>query len=224
MDTSKFDYAVSARLKPEDFPITLWLNENYSKYLPVTSVFGFVEYTPLYGGREYLRPEISADDVKWLYDNGVGLRLPLQNTLTKFSHYNAEKSFLKKYHRSGNSVIISQDWLANKIREDFPLYKIEGSIIRQSLEHSAYDTIVPDFRLTLEDIKEIPKNKVRLFVNAFCAYTCKNRPCWKLFSALNLKQNIKWYCEHAPWIEYKFDLEAFKQAGYTKFKVLQSWQ
>jgi len=220
MDIQKYDFSVSARSKPESMPIDYYLSKYFSIY-PISSVFGFTEYCPLYGGRKFIKPELSDEDISWLYNNNIGYRIPLQNTIADINHYKDSKSFLSKYYREGNSVIIAQDWLVPYIREDFPLYKIEGSVIRKSLDYTLYDTIVPDMALPLEAISNLPKDRIRLFINAWCAYDCPKRPCWKVFSALNLGLTAGDYICKGTHVERKFDLEKYKILGYTKFKVLR---
>jgi hypothetical protein len=64
-----------------------------------------------------------------MYDHDIGYRIPLQNIVASREEYVASKTFLAKYHRKGNSVIIARAKLAKWIHEDFPLFEVEASVI-----------------------------------------------------------------------------------------------
>ena len=82
-----------------------------------------------------------------------------------------------------------------KIREDFPLYKIEASILKEidSLDKinkalELYDTIVLPMNVNnntslLENIEQ--KDRITLFGNAGCALSCPNRICYDYISKRN---------------------------------------
>ena len=87
----------------------------------IENFYGFREFCPLYGGRPYVGKEISDIDLEYMYDLGVGLRLPLTNHFVTYDEYKSQKPFLEKYHRDGNSLIIVNDKLATWIKEDFTI-------------------------------------------------------------------------------------------------------
>ncbi len=71
-------FTISARGKPEPVPILAFLARSFAD-IPIAqidSVFGFVEASPLYGGRVFVQPELSPPDVASLEYTGVGLETP----------------------------------------------------------------------------------------------------------------------------------------------------
>ncbi len=76
-----YTFTVSARSKQTTVPVFQFLRRHFG-HIPlnrIESLFGFVEYTPLYGGRVFHRRELSERDVFQLNNAGIGLRLPLSN-------------------------------------------------------------------------------------------------------------------------------------------------
>lgn len=61
---------------------------------------------------------------------GIGVRMPLTNSYVELEEYRENRPLLEKYHREGNAVIVTNDDLARWIREDFPEYRIEASVIK----------------------------------------------------------------------------------------------
>lgn len=96
--------------------------------------------------------------------------------------YEQNLPLLKKYHRPGNSVIVTNDDLARWIRQDFPAYHVDASVIKNIKTHrkidealKLYDSIVLPMRLNedLEFLEKIEaKDRITLFANAGCALTC----------------------------------------------------
>ncbi|MBE3085633.1 MAG: hypothetical protein IMZ64_05380, partial [Bacteroidetes bacterium] len=134
-------YTISARLKKEGIPLFEFLQERFSgiPLSQVESFFGFTEPCSLYGGRYYFHRELSGADINWMYDNNIHFRIPLTNFYVDYPEYKNQKSFLKKYHRIGNTIIIVNESLLPWIRNDFPLIKIEASAIKNI---STINTIV----------------------------------------------------------------------------------
>lgn len=190
-------YTISARGKKLKEPIQDYLK----KYFPnipiekIDSIFGFVEKTTLYSGRPFLRRQISEKDYAFLRENNIGLRIPFTNHYVSQKEYNKYKPLLEKYHKEGNSLIITNEDFVKWVRKDFPLYKIEASILKeiQSLEDinktlELYDTVVLPMNLNsnlrlLERIEQ--KDRITLFGNAGCALTCPNRICYNYISKKN---------------------------------------
>lgn len=190
-------YTISARGKKLKQPVKKYF-ETYFPNIPlnkIDSIFGFVEPTSLYSGRPFLTRQISEKDYQFLQENNIGLRIPFTN------HYVTEKEYLKyqplleKYHKKGNSLIITNDDFVKWVRKDFPLYKIEASILKEidSIDKintalELYDTIVIPMNMNnnikfLESIEQ--KNRITLFGNAGCALTCPNRICYDYISKRN---------------------------------------
>lgn len=190
-------YTISARGKKQNQPV----QEYFKKYFPniplkkIDSIFGFVEPTSLYSGRPFLTRQISEKDYQFLQEHNIGLRIPFTNHYISEKEYQKYKPILEKYHKQGNSLIITNDEFVKWVRKDFPLYKIEASIlkeidsfekIKQALE--LYDTIVLPMNVNnntklLESIDQ--KHRITLFGNAGCALTCPNRICYDYISKRN---------------------------------------
>lgn len=215
-------------------------------YEDVDCMYGQVdEYMPLYGGRPALYPEINKDNVKWLYDKGIGVKLTLQNKTPTEKAYKESKSALKEYNRNGNAVITFSDKLAEWIKNDFPNYKIEASCIQdittneqyeKKVALGLYDTIVlpihcNDDMKFIESIKR--KDMLRLFMNIECSYNCPSKTCYGTTSKINLILKKKFVCslihlgqersfynDDINWSEFYFDLKKYEAMGINKFKLV----
>jgi hypothetical protein len=232
-------YTISARSKQRrPLPIVQYLREHFpgTALNQIDSVFGFVERSVLYGGRAYLVPELTQDDVRSLYANGIGLRLPLTNHYVTRAEFESEQPLLEKYHRAGNSVITTNDDLARWIRAEFPLYHIEASAIKNidslsKLERAfrCYDSVVlpavsNDDTAFLESIRE--KGRVRLFLNAGCAYNCPSKICYPSISKMNKYQGAQFRCSQSLIVRevrmHDFDQQRYTDMGFARFKLLRS--
>ena len=90
-------YTVSARGKQPQLPVFAYLRDNYGN-LPlreIDSLFGFVERSTLYGGRAFMRRELSDRDVYQLNNAGIGVRLPMQNHYVERKEYLENRPLLK---------------------------------------------------------------------------------------------------------------------------------
>lgn len=232
-------YTVSARSKEPDEPIFRFLRTNYGN-LPlgqIESIFGFVERSTMYGGRRFKGCQLSTRDVEQMMNAGIGVRIPLTNHLITREEYKSNNPLLKKYHHELNSVITTNDDLATWIREDFPLYDIEASVIKNitSLHKlipalDIYDTVVlpmasNDDTEFLEEIED--KNRIRLFANGGCAYTCPSRICYRSISEVNKVNGGEVLCSQSLKERdfqgmIDFDLKPLIARGYTRFKLLRS--
>lgn len=183
----------SARYKFPDEPIEEYIsNHFYDK--EIVSIFGFTEMCKLYGGRKY-KKELTDKDIEWMYKNNIGYRIPLTTLFFNDDTYNSSKAFLNKYHKEGNSVIIANDALREKIRKDFPLYKIELSVINElntvdqvNTFTKLYDSVVLHMKWNLkyENLSKIvDKDKIILFEEMKCLYNCKDKVCYKNASVFN---------------------------------------
>jgi len=232
-------FTISARGKPPDVPVFQFLRRHFG-HIPLNrigSLFGFVEYTPLYGGRIFKRRELSDRDMFQLNNAGIGLRLPLSNHFVSREEYEASRDLLQKYHRKLNSVIVTHDDLARWIRLDYPDYRIDASVIKnintpKKLEQALalYDEIVlpmPSNEDTafLESIED--KSRITLFANAGCAFTCPSRTCYVSVSKINKRdseaafqcsQSLK---ERELLGMIDFDIDALIDMGFHSFKLLR---
>jgi len=232
-------FTISARGKQSAQPIQQFIKQNYSD-VPleqIDSFFGFTEECTLYGGRFFCSTELSRYDIRSMYKMGINLRLPLTNHHASPEEYEKYQPFLEKYHRPGNSLIITNDELAGWIRTDFPEYRLEASVIKNinnvkkvEAGFKIYDTVIlpmdsnndEAFLLSIER-----KEDVTLFANAGCALTCPSKICYPSISKANkvgdpelfrCSQKLK---ERNTIGMYDFDLEKFRAMGFERFKLLR---
>lgn len=147
----KSTYTVSARGKADHQSVIKFLKQNFAA-VPlgqIESVFGFVEPSTLYGGRFYLMRQLSERDTGLLADHGIGLRIPFTNHFATKEEFDANRALLAKYHHKRNSIICTNDDLAYWIKQEFPDYDIEASVIKNLLKpeqieeaFGLYDTLV----------------------------------------------------------------------------------
>jgi len=220
------------------------------QYKDIDYAFGQVEgNTSLYGGRIADDINLTRIDVYWLYDKGIGLKIPLTNKFISDKQYKESKPFLKHYHRKGNAIITATDELAKHIKNDFPDYQIEASCIqdlvtaeklKKKISLGVYDTIVLPIHMN-DDIKFLKSIKdkkiIRLFLNVECSYTCPKKVCYGTTSKINAGEKDKMMCsfwdfgmkrtfhkDHIDWNNFYFDKSKFDKIGFTKYKLLPSWE
>ena len=232
-------FTISARGKPGDVPIRHFLTKGFPSIpvVQIDSVFGFVERSTLYGGRIFEAPELTARDVEGLYELGIGLRIPLTNHIAQPEEYESNLSFLQKYHRPRNAVIVTNDSLARWIRRDFPDYRIEASVIKNVKTHARiaaalnlYDTVVLPMELNQDEeflAQAENKDRITLFANAGCALTCPSRICYLSISQFNKNLDGELRCSQ----DHKqrdirgmidFDLDRLQELGFSRFKMLRA--
>ena len=232
-------FTVSARNKPRDMPVFLYLRENYGNLRldEVDSLFGFVEKSTLYGGRRFTTRELSDKDVSQLNSAGIGIRIPMSNHNVDRKEYRLNLWLLRKYHEPGNSIICTNDDLARWIREDFPDYRIDASVIKNLKTHrkieaamDLYDSVVLPMPVNedLEFLKEIRnKDKITLFANTGCALTCPSRICYPSISKINKGRGGEFQCSQ-PLKDrdmlgmVDFPLEPYIELGFHRFKLLRA--
>jgi len=239
-----YSITLSARSKHPTVPIARFLAKNFSSVnlRNVDSIFGFNAPCKMYGGRQFLLPELSDADLEWMYANNIGYRLPLTSLLIDDRMYDEGKRFLQKHHRKGNSVIVVADEIALKIKRDFPLYSIECSVIKainskEKVECALdiFDTVVPlpevfntDFDL-LNSFPQDVKDRMRLFLTIGCSYHCPGRVCYGSFSRMNRGDpDARFECSqmahnknYVPAGMVDFDMERYIEIGFRKFKMLR---
>jgi hypothetical protein len=231
-------FTISARGKSANAPVLRFLAANFGNIAikQIDSLFGFVEPCTLYGGRVFKEPELTGHDIGIMNELGIGLRLPLSNHYVDRPEYESCRPLLRKYHRAGNSVIITSDELARWVHEDFPDYQIEASVIKNIDTHAEierafdlYDTVVLPMRVNqdAEFLSTIArKERITLFANAGCALTCPSRICYPSISKANKFTGERPRCSY----ELKpremlgivdFDLDALMRLGFSRFKMLR---
>ena len=232
-------FTVSARGKQPDYPVFAYLRENYGnlRINEIDSLFGFVEKCTLYGGRQFTGREFSDQDVQQLNSAGIGIRIPMSNHVVELKEYRLSQWLLRKYHVAGNSIICTNDDLARWIREDFPDYRLDGSVIKNIKSHKKieaamelYDSVVLPMPVNedLEFLAEIKnKDKITLFANAGCALTCPSRICYPSISKLNKGRGGEFKCSQP--IKNRdmlgmvdFPLEPYIDLGFHRFKLLRA--
>ena len=232
-------YTVSARNKPRDFPVFQYLRENYGnlRMNEVDSLFGFVEKSTLYGGRGFTARELSDKDVTQLNSAGIGIRIPMSNHKVERKEYRLNLWLLRKYHTPGNSIICTNDDLARWIREDFPDYRLDASVIKNIKSHAKieaamelYDSVVLPMPVNedLDFLAEIEKkDKITLFANAGCALTCPSRICYASISKINKGRGGEFQCSQ-PLKDrdlhgmVDFPLQPYIELGFHRFKLLRA--
>jgi len=203
----------------------------------IRSVYGFVwgMPSPLYGGRGYHEHNaLSPGQVATLREHGVFLYLSLSNHFFCGEDYEKTKALLDAYHEDGNGIICVNDELAEAIRNDYPRYTLEASMIKniktlEGIEQALtlYDLVT--LRMTQNDdvelLQAIPdKHRIVLFANSKCEYHCE-MPCLQPFSQrMKAKQETRLRCWRkekglpiAPYME--FELEDARFDGFTLFKL-----
>ena len=232
-------FTVSARSKNPSVPVFAFLRNQYGNtpLREIDSLFGFVERSTLYGGRGFTRRELSDRDVTQLNNAGIGVRLPMSNHYVEYDEYKENKPIFRKYHREGNSIIVTNDDLAKWIRQDFPDYRIDASVIKniKTLEKieeamTLYDSVVLPMPINkdlefLESIRD--KDKITLFANAGCALTCPSRTCYASISKINKGGDHEFLCSqklkprdlHGM---VDFPLEPYIELGFHRFKLLRA--
>jgi len=111
----------------------------------------------------FAQPELSGRDVARLNEGGIGLRMPMSNHFVDAEEYRRSASLLERHHRKENSIIISNDDLARWVRQDFPRYRLDASVIKNIKSHrkidealELYDSVVLPMRLN-EDLDFLEK-------------------------------------------------------------------
>jgi hypothetical protein len=232
-------FTISARGKASAIPIQKFIKENYS-HIPleqIDSFYGFTEASTLYGGRIFTGTELSRYDVRSMYGMNINVRLPLTNHHASPEEYEENQAFLEKYHRVGNSLIITNDELAAWVRNDFPDYRLEASVIKNintlkkvDEAFEIYDTVILPMASNDDEklLKAIDNKKnITLFANAGCAYTCPAKICYPSVSKANktgdkglfrCSQELK---ERNTIGMFDFDLARLRSLGFERFKLLR---
>ena len=243
----RYTLTVSGRAKTVSQPIEDFLKMGFPDVDVgiLDSIFGFSEdRCRIYGGRPYIAPELSENDLQWMYNHNIGYRIPLTSSVVTEDLYKESIPFLEKHHREGNSIIIVKNNLAKWIRRDFPLYKLEASVIKEISDvytlHKAlelYDTVVPlqsAFNVNLELLASLDKEvlaRMRLFLTTGCAFKCPAKLCYGYFSKFNRgDKGLDFECSQKdPRYMYEYDgqnqrweVEPYLELGINKFKMLRN--
>ena len=232
-------FSVSSRDIRPDMDIITYLKVVYI-YLDIgqiKEVFGNCVFpSRLYGGRPY-DPQyaLTAEHVRTLEKHGIGLALTLTNHFCDDASYRQSYDFLRAHHRKGNSIICTADDLAVRIRNDFPDYTLKASIVKNldtqaKIEEALrlYDYVTLPMNINdnddlLSGLAE--KERIILFGNAGCAYTCPERSCYLGFSQKIQGTPVTSLCskERLPRLDQGqvwFDLAKLHRMGFSSFKII----
>jgi len=228
-------FTVSARGKTPGMSIKNFLSFSYTfPSNEIESIFGFVERCSLYGGRVFNEPQLSDDDIDWMYNEGIGLRIPLTNQYAERDEYESYRWFFEKYHKKGNSIICTNDDLARWICEDYPDYQLEASIIKNIDTYEKIETAMELYHTVVlpthvnddwDFLDKVPlKDRITLFAWAGCGVNCKSKICYPSISKINKNNGVGELMCSRPFKEREqlgrvyFDLNKFSKMGYSRFK------
>ena len=232
-------YSVSARRIRPDIDLLVYLSLYYNevKTENIRSVFGNTAmHSPLYGGRPFrMRYAITRAHLATMYDHNIGLALTLTNHFFNDQAYKDSLPLLREYHRKGNSVVCTNDALAQRLKNDFPDYELKASVIKnlntveeitQALE--LYDAITLPMELNNDNalLEALPHpEKIILFGNAGCALTCPSRDCYMGISKLMFGMGTGSTCSRKRLPRKRkgyiyFDIGTLKKKGFSQFKLI----
>jgi hypothetical protein len=214
-----------------------WLAQYYKyfSHSSITHVFGFTPIpSPLYGGQLYIGGEVSNLDYRYMQEHNIGLKIPLTGAFFSDKDYNSSKKLLNEYHSENNTIVVTKDILARRIREDFPLYKVDASVQKNThpseVEEllSLYDSVELPSRYNddIGAISTLPKkDRVVLFGNVGCEYNCPSKTCHPSISRLNRGQKVEGICSQRfipREVEniHNFNTEVLRQEGFSNFKYV----
>lgn len=239
----EFRFTVSGRMLSPEVSVRAYLRAffPYIDASQVESVFGFVDTrVPLYGGRIY-RPDqaLRVQHLAEMTEMGIGLSLPMTNHYFDRAAYEASLPVLAAHHRRGNSVIVVEDEFARQLRQDFPLYTRKASVIKRlnKLEKfvpafDLYDVVVlpmdwnDDFEL-LRSLEQ--KDRVQIFANVSCAYTCPAKICYRSVSRINRGSDEAFQCSQTAVFREQygmvyFDVDRYAELGFRSFKLVPPYR
>ncbi len=213
----------------------------------IKGVYGFHEmFTPLYGGRPFNKSNVlTTQNLLEFYNHGIHYYIPLSNHFIDEERYEEALPFLEMHHRPGNTVACVSDSLAKWIRRDFPEYRLSASVIKNLTKKEAilgaleiYDSVVIPATLNndLRFLKDFEhKDRLVLFANNFCRYTCPSWGCYEGISReINTGTNGADTFEDEPDCSKKgdnpiyrdelgyvvFNLDIYYEMGYRYFKLI----
>lgn len=235
----RFKFMVSSRNLQYGMDIIKYLKLTYI-YLEldqIDCVFGHTDFpSRLYGGRpirhDYALTEVQ---VERLAENRISISLTLSNHYFDQTSYEETRPLLRRYHKRGNSIVCTNDELACRIKDEFPDYELKASVIKNinTLEKvtealQLYDkiTIPMDKNDDSDFLQAMPsKERIILFANGTCAYTCPDRTCYEGISQQIAGKAVRSGCskQRVPRQDRGtvfFDIQKFGTMGYSYFKLI----
>lgn len=236
-----YRYTVSGRGLGEDITVRAYLKASfhYINTEQIESLFAFVDqHAPLYGGRVY-QPEyaVRASHLAEMEAMGIRLSLPMTNHFFDRQAYEASLPVLAAHHRRGNSVIFVNDEFARQVKQDFPLYTRKASVIKRLIAPKTfanafdlYDIVVlpMDWNDDLDFLRRLePKDRIQIFADASCAYTCPAKICYRSVSRINRgeAEPKDFECSQTDVFREQygtvfFDIDRYAEMGYHHFKLV----
>jgi len=236
---NRLTFSVSSRNIRPDIDVMDYLRVffTYCDLRQIESIFGSTNhFSRLYGGRpSRCKYELTERHLERLAENGIHLALTLTNHFFDDAAYRESLPLLEAHHKQGNSIICTNDALAVRLKRDFPLFEIKASLIKQidTLEKinralEIYDSLTlpmdkNDDDEFLNSIRD--KERIVLFTNANCAYTCPARTCYLGFSQENFSKPVTSGCSKgkAPRLDMGhvfFNVKKLSDMGFTRFKLV----
>jgi len=234
------DFTLSNRLLSDELDVVNYINKYFSfiNLSQVETFFGFTqEFSPLYGGRGFSNVNaMNAKQVLELDANEIGLSLTLTNNYFSENDYKKSLALLNRHHKKGNSIVCENNQLAHRIKEEFPLYTLKASLIKDLNNYEKvkealelYDYVVIPMEMNDDDdfLKSLPqKERIILFANANCAYNCSSRICYSAISKGMIgkeKPQITCSKDILPRDQLGhvfFDVKKLHSFGFTHFKLV----
>lgn len=232
-------YSVSGRMLKPDRDVATYLDTYYYFVNPaqIESLFGTYPFpSRLWGGWGFDEGSAMNDrHIEQMRGLGIGIALTVTNHFFDEAAYRESWPMFEKLQAPCNSLIITNDALARRVRADFPAYKLKASITKhvQTVErlkrmYELYDYVLfpmdkNDDDALLETIPE--KERIILFANAGCAYLCPARTCYLGNSQGICGKEVTSRCsktrfprEHLPYTI--FDVKKLWGMGFSFFKLI----
>ena len=129
-------------------------------------------------------------------EKGIGLFFTFSNHIMTTRHLADEvcNEILSIAHVPGNGVIVTCEFLAEYIRENYPLYTVTYSVINSYIDEvilwpedmiveyytkmsESYDIVViaPEFNRRLDLVRKLPVESIEVLVNEQCASFCPHK-------------------------------------------------
>jgi len=169
--------------------------EKFKALGTIESIFGcYISYSKLYGGRHNANI-LDTDCIELIYSIGAHVSITMSNLFFDGKLDKNSEKILDLLHTDGNSIVVANDELAKTIRKYYPKYLLRASATKlittiEEIDHllELYNLVVlmPNYSTDIVFLEKIKfKDRIVLFANANCAYTCKNHPCYVSISRQN---------------------------------------
>jgi len=235
----RFSFSVSSRYLTPDMNMRIYLKlfYLYCGVDQIESVFGSTTmFSPILGGRIYQKDRsMNSQHLAELSESGIGIALTLTNHFFTPAMYNDSMALLEEHHIEKNSIICTNDDFARQLKKDFPKYELRASIIKNLNTRykicralDLYDVVVVPMDKNDDDafLQSLPeKDRIMLFGNANCAYTCPARSCYLGFSQAMAGKTVTSSCSKSKVNRLEkgpvfFNLKKFADMGFRRIKLI----